>query len=326
MTADQERARAIRDRAEEWPVDRAVVEAEFPQPWRGHGLLARIVFFALTCAGIAAFIGLTDAELVAAALCLGLAEYLIRDRKWFGTGVEEALWIGGLVAALQALPSSNAPEANLLLAAAAGVAGFRVRNPLFGALAAYFVTEYLERVGDLGTLAALVIGLGALFALYRTWKRPSTEWLFIALAVTMPLAAWGHSDRRWAIVTIALYAGYSAIAFVFALARRHHAMFAAAAVSIGIAVAVALEKFELRADVTLAVAGALLLGVSWLIARVLRDRTRGFVMTPAKLTAFDDDLQSLGSFAVAVPSAGNPPEGRPQGEGGFGGGGATGDL
>lgn len=324
MTADHERAREMRSR--KWPIDRAIIDAEFPQPWVGYGLLARIVFFLLTCAGIAAFIGLTDAELVAAAICLVLAEFLIRARKWFHTGVEEALWIGGLFAALQALPNSSAPEANLLLAATAGVAGFRVRNPLFGALAAFFVTQYLEARGDLGTLAALLIGLATLFALYRTWNRPSTEWLFVALAVTMPAAGAIHADSRWAPVTIALYLGYAAISFVSAIVKRHHWMFAAAAVSLAVAVGVAHFRFAFRAELTLGIAGAALLLASWLTARALRDRTRGFVMTPAAVTEFDDDLQSIGSFAAATPSAGNPPESRPQDGGGFGGAGATGDL
>lgn len=324
MTAAEERARAVR--ARKWPVDRALVDAEFPQPWVGYGLLARIIFFLLTCAGIAAFIGLTDAELVAAAICLVLAEFLINARRWFHTGVEEALWIGGLFAALQALPNSGAPEASLLIAAAAGIAGFRVRNPLFGAVAAYFVTHYLEAVRDLGTLAALLIGLAALFALYRTWNRPSTEWLFVVLAVTMPVAGAIHADSRWAPVTIALYLGYAAIAFVSAIVKRHHWMFAAAAVALAVALGVAHDRFAFRDELTLGIAGAALLLASWLTAVALRHRTRGFVMTPAAVTEFDDDLQSIGTFAVATPSAGNPPESRPQDGGGFGGAGATGDL
>lgn len=324
MTADHERAREMRSR--DWPIDRAIVDAEFPQPWRGYGLLARIVFFVLTCAGIAAFIGLTDAELVAAALSLGLAEFLIRKRRWFHTGVEEALWIGGLFAALQALPNSNAPEGNLLLAAAAGIAGFRVRNPLFGALAAFFITAYLERVADLGTLGATLIALAALFALYRTWKRPSTEWLFIALAVTMPVAGAIHADSRWALVTIALNLAFAAIAFVSAIVKRHHWMFAAAAVALVVAVSFASGRFHWRGDLTLGIAGAALLLAAWLTAVALRNRTRGLVMTPAKVTEFDDDLQSIGTFTAATPSAGNPPESRPQEGGGFGGAGATGDF
>ena len=327
MTADQERARSIRARAKQWPIARTIVDAEFPETWRGYGVLAQAVFFLLTCAAIGAFYALTDAELLTAVLCIGLAEVLIRARRWFGTGVEGALWIGGLFAALSALPSTGAPEAMLLAAAAAAIAGWRVRNPLFGVVAACFVTEYCEKKWDLGTLAALAIAAAALVALYRVWKRPSTEWLFIGLLVLMPLAGLVHADAGWARITILLYSALALLAFASALVKRHHAMLAGASTAAAGAVATLHEHLHLREEFTFAVAGAVLLLASWLTARQLRGRTRGCVVTPASLTPFDDDLQTLGTIAVAAPtSAGNPPEQRSQDGGGFGGAGATGDY
>lgn len=318
MTADHERARTINAR---WP------RAQLPQPWHGYGLLGQIVFFLLTVAGIFAFYLLTKAELLTAAVCIALAEYLIRRRRWFGTGVEAALWIGGLFSALQALPNSGAPEAALLVAAAAGVAGFRVRNPLFGALAAFFIAQYLEATRDLGTIAALVIAAASLFALYRTWKRPSTEWLFIVLLVTMPFAGWSHADARWANVTIALYAAFALLSFASAIVKRHHAMFAGGAAALIVAAGILFDRIRLSEELTMLIAGAVLLIASAATAHLLRGRTRGFVVTPAKLTVFDDDLEMLTTVTVAAhPSAGNPPESRGQGDGGFGGAGATGDY
>lgn len=321
LTPEQERLRTLRARLEdekgiEWPAEE----------WQGYGLLAQAVFFVLTIAGIAAFFHLTEQELLTAALCIALAEFLIRARRWWGTGVEAALWLGGVFAALQALPDSNAPEANLLIAAAAGVAGFRVRNPPFGALAASFVVRYCEVKWDLGTLSAVAIATAALFALYRTWIRPSNEWLFIVLMLTMPLAGWDHAGAEWRLVTIALYAAFAAAALRSAIRKRHHAMFLAAAIGAFVAVAELHELYDPPEELTLALAGAALLLLSWLTARALRGRTRGLVITPARLTAFDGDLESLGAFTAAVPSAGNPPEQRPQGGGGFGGAGATGDY
>lgn len=318
MTAEQERARAINHR---------LPEANLPQPTHGYGLLGQIVFFLLTVAGIFAFYMLTKAELLTAVLCIVLAEFLIRVRKWFGTGVEAALWIGGLFSALQALPNTGAPEANLLIAAAAGIAGLRVRNPVFGTVAAFFVTYYLEVKADVGTIGTLLIATFALIALHRTWRRPSTEWLFIILLVTMPLAGWVHADSQWEAMTIALNAAFAAICFTAAIIKRHHAMFAGAASAAFVAVATVHERLEASEELTFAIAGAVLLIASALTARLLRGRTTGFVVTPSKLTAFDDDLESLATVAIAPPhSAGNPPEGRPQGEGGFGGAGATGDY
>jgi hypothetical protein len=326
VTADQERARSIRARAKQWPVDRATLDAEFPETWRGYGVVAQVVFFVLTCAAIAAFYFLTDAELLTAVLCIGIAEVLIRARRWFGTGVEAALWIGGLIAALTVLPQTGAPEAILLVAAAAAIAGWRVRNPLFGVVAAAGVAGYCEQKWDLGTLAALTIAAAALIALYRVWKRPSTEWLFIGLLVLMPLVGLADAGAEWAPVTILLYSALALLAFASALVKRHHAMLAGAATAAAGAVTVLHEHFRLREEFTFAAAGAVLLLASWLTARQLHRRTRGFVVTPASLTAFDDDLQTLGTIAVAAPSAGNPPEQRPEGGGGFGGAGATGDY
>lgn len=324
MTADQERARSIR--AKQWPVDRATLDAAFPETWRGYGVLAQAVFFLLTCGGVFALYETIDVALLTAVLCIGIAEFLIRVRRWFGTGVEAALWIGGLFAALTALPRTGAPEAMLLAAAAAAIAGWRVRNPLFGVAAACFVAEYCERKWDLGTLAALAIAAVALVALYRVWKRPSTEWLFIGLLVLMPLAGLVHADAKWAPVTILLYSALAFLAFASALVKRHHAMLAGAATAAAGAVAAMHEHFRLREEFTFAVAGAVLLLASWLTARQLRGRTRGFVVTPASLTALDDDLQTLGTIAVAAPSAGNPPEQRADDGGKFGGAGATGDY
>ena len=316
MTADQERARAINAR---------LPQALFPQPWHGYGLLGQIVFFLLTIAGIAAFYLLTRGELLTAVLCVGLAEYLIRVRKWFGTGVEAALWIGGLISAVTALPNNNAPEGNLLIAAAAGIAGFRVRNPVFGAVAAFFVTMYLERVGDRGTIAALLIAGAALIALFLTWRRPSTERLFVGLLVTMPLAGWIHADRRWLDVTLMLFGTFAAICLACAVAKRHHAMFAGAAMAAMVAVATLQQRYRISEELLLAMAGAALLIAAGVTARVLRGRAGGFVVTPAQLTPFDDDLEGLATVAVApIHSAGNPPGERPQDGGGFGGAGATG--
>ena len=314
MTVAEERRRALASR---YP--------ELREP-RGYGLLAQAVFFLLTAAGLGAFYALTEAELVTAVIAIVLAEYLILGRGWFHTGVEAALWIGGLLAAISALPNSGAPEANLLIAAAFAVAGWRVRQPLFGAVAAYFVVRYLEIRFDLGTVAALVIAAAALFALYRQWKRPSNEWLFVILLVTMPLAGWFHADRRWLPVTLALYAVFAAIALASALRRRHHGMFAGAAAA---AVVTGVKLYELLAppkELSLAIAGALLLVGAFAVSRALRGKTRGFVLAPAQPSEIEEGLQTLATISVAPSSAGNPPDQRPEGGGGFGGAGATGDY
>lgn len=311
MTVAEERAYALKMRHPELGI-------ESP----GYGLIAQAVFFVLTAVGIGAFYAMTDAKLVTAVLCIAVAEYLILGRNWFYTGVEAALWIGGLLSALSMLPNTGAPEANLLIALCFAIAAARVRQPLFGGAAAFFVAQYLERRFDLGTLAALAIAGAALVALYRVWKRPSNEWLFIVLLVGMPLAGWSFADRQWLWITFALYSLFSAVCFASALVKRHHAMFAGAASAAIVAGVKAHDIFHPPEELSLAVAGSLLLLASLAVSRALRGRTRGFVLVPSKPAEIEEGLQILGTIASA-PSAGNPPEQRPQDGGGFGGAGTT---
>ena len=70
-------------------------------PWRTNGLAGQIVFFLLTCVALGAFyamMNMLDIEregLITGLAAIVLAEYLIGFRRWFFTGVEGALWVGG---------------------------------------------------------------------------------------------------------------------------------------------------------------------------------------------------------------------------------------
>ncbi len=310
------------------------VAARLEVPGRTNGLLGQAAFFLLTCIGLGAFYGLlhvldTGGEgIVAGVAAIVLAEYLMGARRWFFTGVEAALWLGGLFALISELPSSGKPEAMLVLAAAAGIAGARVRNPLFGALAAIFIVAYFEKRFDLGVLCALVLALAACVALLRTWNRPTTEALWIALALVMPIAGRFHADRQWRDTTIVLYAIFGILALSLALARRHHAFFLAAIVALGIAGADFAEKLnDASNEAKLAVAGALLLLIAFAISRTLRERTHGLVLTPIQLTPFDDAAETGATLALQPAVSAPPaPEPQPAGGGGFGGAGASGDY
>ena len=206
---------------------------------KGRTLFLQLLFFVLTFVGVFAFYFLCgELQLpkgyLTAAVALGLAEYLILGRGWKHTGVEDALWIGGLFAILHDY-DGNADHILLFYAAASAVAGARVRNPLFGALAAVFVTAYMETKHDLGVLTALAFATIALVALCRTWRRRSTEWLWIAIALILPLAGWVAVDREWRNATIAVYAAFGAIALVLAIVKRHHALFFASMIGFAVA-------------------------------------------------------------------------------------------
>jgi hypothetical protein len=298
-----------------------------PQPttWRTHGLLLRCTLFILTCVGVLAFNVLLDRlyvprqGIVAGVLCIALAEWLIRAR-WFWTGVEEALWLGGIFSMISELPSSGAPEASLVLASGAAVAGARVRNPLFGAAAAILVAHYFEERFDLGVVAALAIALLAVIALLRTWQRPSNEYLFILIAIALPIFGRSASDEIWRNVTIILYVAFGGLTLFLAIRRRHHALFLAGGVAVAIAAFDSHEFVAAPAEAKLAFAGALLLVGSWLVSRALHGRTRGIVATPAKLTPFDDELEIAATVSIPRPEG----ESAPERGGEFGGAGATG--
>jgi len=316
MNARNERLLLLRQR------DLANVEI----PWRTHGLLLRAVLFVFSALGTGAlywFLDLIDLPgpgIATGIVAIGVAELLIRKARWWWTGVEEALWICAAFALVSELPRSGTPESALVLALAAAIPGWRVRNPLFGAAAACFVVLYFEDRFDAGVIAALAIAVLAIVALLRTWERPSTEWLFVALAVVMPIAGRANADASWRTLTILLYAIFALGALALGIRRRHHALL----VSGGIAVAIAAIDFAAKVDVAiegkLAVGGVLLLVGSWLVARALRDRATGLVASPARLTPFDDELETAATLSLPQQEF----DQRMESGGEFGGAGATG--
>jgi hypothetical protein len=322
MNAQHERNLHLRDR---------VKPAQLDVPWRTNGLVAQIVFFLLTCVALGAFYGLLEiidgpsAELVVGVAAIALAEYLIGARRWFFTGVETALWFAGVFALISALPSSGKPEAMLVLGAGAAIVGVRVRNPLFGAVAGVFVMLYFEKRFDLGVLAALAIALLACIALLRTWRRPTTEGLWIALALLMPIAGLFTADEGWRDVTVILYAMLGVIAFVLAITKRHHALFLTAMIAFGVAATDLAARIATPLEAKLALGGASLLAIVFAVSRVLRDRTAGFVLTPAQLTTLDETME-IGATIALQPVAATPEVQAATGGGSFGGAGASGDY
>lgn len=321
-----ERAMALRKRG---------IEAPMRLPWRSNGPVLALVFFVLTCLGIMAAFGFftllrLPAGWLTAILCIGLAEFLIQRRHFFGTGVESALWLGGLFAVIFGLAGSPRIEVLLLFAAASAVAGLRMRNGLFGTLAAVFCIAYLEE--SFSAWGALIAGLTlatvALAALRRAWQRPSTENLWMALLVFAPIAvaiwSWDAIPPR---VHSLLFLTYAAVALVSGLLMRHHAPLIACGVNLGIALSILIVHYLLPYDLEwqLIGIGACLLIISWLTWRALRDRTSGLVVTPASLTPHDEELQIAATVAVPQPKGEPAPESRGAG-GQFGGAGSTGEY
>ncbi len=318
MTATEERRRAAERRA---------------GLSKSHGPVLTIVFFALTLLAIAAFFallkiaGAPGTGWVTAIVCLAIAELLIRRGRLFGSGVDSALWIGGLFAWIFDLPSEGKPEGLLLLAAASAMAGARLRNAWFGALAGVFVIVYLgETHRYLGALlAGVLIAASSLAALMREWQRPSTEMLLIILMIVAPVAGGAVSIEKTSILWAFLYVALAVAEIAAGIRLRHRAALFASAVSIAIALVVLREMFAFALEWKMIAAGAAMFAISAAVARALRGRSRGFVMTPVK-SAYEETLRVFGTAAFA-PRVEHATEPQPVGGGGtFGGAGSTGDF
>lgn len=297
-------------------------EEERSGAWKRKSLLVEIVFFFLTTIAIGA--ASLFPALFVLVVCLGTAEWLIQGKHFWRTGIESALWIGGLYAFIFRLPHSGQPEAFLVLAAAAGLAGFRLRNALFGTLAMVLVLVYFEERHWPALTFALAVSVIALFAQTRAWKRPSTERLFQMLLLVMPVAGYiamtvGTVTEGWM-----LFVPMAVVCTFVGFRWRLRVPFVAAAIAITIAVIDAKLPWPLEAQ--LIIGGAIALGLAAAFTRALRGRTTGFVLdipAPSDLEAL---LVAGGQAILPVPhAAGTAPQVTPQG-GEFGGAGASGDF
>jgi hypothetical protein len=337
-TIAEERGMAMRHR---FSGEKAVVSSISTQ-WQSNSPLMALVFFCLTILAMSAFFGMLalfqlPKGWITSIMAIGIGELLIQRRKMFGTGIESALWLGGLFAFLFGLSSEGKPEALLVFGAAAAIAGFRVRNPYFGALAAILVVIYpaVKTHGDSfwsggATDIALILTILAAAALLRTWRRPSDQQLFEILAVVMPvvgyvigrvLEARAHFEPAVAGVFGILCAGL----LLLGIRTRQHALFIAAGVTAACFGAELYELLKSRTDESLLItSGLLLVAIGFAVTRALRGRTEGIVATATPKSLLEEAIQIGGSVAIA-----HPPhvESQPEvqtGDGGFGGGGSSG--
>ncbi len=286
-----------------------------------------VTFFFLTALGIVAMFFLADRSWFTPIACIVIAELLIRRFKFERTGVESALWLGGLFTAIAALPGEGKPEAILLFAAASAIAGWRVRNPYIGALTAIFVIAYFAEKHwyVVALLAGIAIAAAALVARARDWQRPSTDALFAVVLIVSPIAgAVVSTDETWLLWGFT-YLTLAVAELAFAERKRDRISLVAAAISIAIAAIMLREAFTFALEWKLIASGALLFAIATFVARRLSGKTRGFVMTPVK-SAYEEALRIFGTAAFAPHTAQQPVQ-QPVGAGGkFGGAGATGDY
>jgi len=313
-----------------WPAPEQ--EGDRASGWRHMSVIAQIVFFTLTILAIGAAFGFfalleLPKGVIVFAGCIAAAEWLIRAHHFWRTGVEAALWIGGLYAFIFSLPSSGKPEALFVLAAAAAVAGWRVRNAIFGALAMILVTAYFT-IRDMPFYAlafACGVALVALFACTRAWKRPSTEFLWQVLLLVMPVAGYVASDPSFLGGETAIFLALAVVLALTGLRFRIRVPLVASGIAVAIAAIDAYKRIPLSNEAMLMIAGATTLAVAAAITRALRNRTRGFVLDAAEA----GELESIvsGVAPLLVPATGAAASPQPVGGGGeFGGAGASGNF
>jgi hypothetical protein len=320
-------------------------------PWIRSRLFTRIAFFVMTLMGTSAFFGLISlvanrhAGFWMLALVAGVVgELLIRGKRLFGAGPEEALWFIGSMAAVVAVLDSGGITSDVviisvLFATAFAVAGLRLLNPLFTtcaflALLPMLVDRQSREVAGTFCLAVTIAALGISM---RELRRPSVNSMLEWLICVMPFAAYvclsldsflslSQPFRPGIVATFLLLAAV----FVFAGLRRrlHTPLFAAMP-------CVVLVAYECRhvtgmsLETRLILWGALLFAAAFIAERLLHGRRIG-ITSDAVDTSAAADLLGLGGAAVAGLQVHQPgPAAEPSHTGGggeFGGAGASGDY
>ena len=328
--------------------------------WHGVTLTMRCLLFllgfaaAVAVAGIVFLLHFPAALLLAGVALILIAETLIRNRRLHGCGFEEAGLLAGLLLISFEFMDLFANYGDLrmacLLAAAFGLAGWRLLNPLMTTVAmlcalyagriAWFtyVTADGPGAAQLAGLCSFGVATAALALGALRYQRPAHDRMLSWLVVVLPVAGYvwlcgydslhdardyrQHHEWRALLVPLApLLFGITAL--LTALRRRTHAPLLAAMLC------VACAAWELRAlsgwryEIKLMFWGCVLLIATVLISRALRTPRGG--ITSARSSERDGplDAMQLAGVAAIAPTAAPAAPGYQGGGGQFGGGGAS---
>jgi hypothetical protein len=285
---------------------------------------------------------------VAGAILVLAAEVLIIGKRRFGTGIEEAFNVGGLLMIGTQLVDwsggSLLAGSELLAAAALAIAAFRLLNPVFAGLSlwafAEAVSAFAVRHGmpldreSARTLFCFAVAVSALAAGRVRFQRPSYDRMLDWLVATMALVGFGSEVWRsdapltltaliaatfarpvHALSPIVLPALLGSFALYAGISRRKHAPFIAFLVCVG-SLAYQLRNLTgLSLDIRLIVWGGLGLLLAIALTRFLRLPWRGITSLPGSATLEVPQIALAGTLGSSV--------GQPPAEPAFSGGGGT---
>jgi hypothetical protein len=339
--------------------------------WTRATLISRCAFFILgvfASALVAAVLDLlhvTHFLLVSGPILILAAEWLIRRKRLFGSGIEEALELSGiLMIALQGL-SSNASEDIkfwLLAGVALLVAGIRLLNPLFVMLSAAALSVALYHASVHGFASpmsasmqglpslifasrisaafCLVLACGALYLQRHQWPRPSIDEMFSWLIVSMPLgaylwitnAAFGltldslHHSALSKILPLLILMLFALTALTVGIRRRGHAPIIAFMICIGCVAHELRDLTHLPLQTKLILGGCVALLCMLGLDAYLRRPRRGITSNRLQQSLEPSDLVHLAGVSGLSPQAITTVAPFKGGGGDFGGGGASGSY
>jgi hypothetical protein len=316
------------------PADRAALVAWAATPWRVYKLPLRIGLFLLTWFAASSVAGLfflaleEIGALVIGVTAIALAEWLIRGKRFFRTGVEEGLWIIGVFMILFQLGRFGLDDEKILIAITAIailLAGVRLLNVPIAMVGIAVGVIWFGVIAE-GTLPAAialgVIGGGAAALHLRPAERPFWSSLTGWTAALAPPLVWAILllDHKPEAV---IWASVATVAWLAAgIAFRSRALLAGGWLSL-LALGYDLaERTRLLPEAKLVIGGGLLFLVAIALEKWLRTPRGGFTSIPLDDESLDGALQLVGVAAIAP---GPLPEGREAG-GRFGGAGASGEY
>jgi hypothetical protein len=327
--------------------------------WKQVTPLTRTLLFVLgvilasLVASIVMLVGLPWPGVVAGVAQVAAAEYLIRTRRMFACGIDEALWLSGAAGlTFQLLDTLGVTDDAWpwIITVAALAAGMRLLNPWMIAIAAIsstlglfvaFGSDWEPAVALPVSLCSFVLAVGALLAGRRHYQRPAHDAMVGAALVAFAACthAWGVVAREavrhdvplvsapWLVaLPLLLLAVLGAACLACGLRWRAHAPLWAGLLCVAALLAEFLRGLAWPWEWRIMAGGAVALVVAVVAERGLRRSRHG--LTSRQVVADDGllDLLQLGGAASLTPASAARPEGYDGGGGRFGGGGASGKF